>query len=224
MIKEKLQRGTLIYKLYLYYQLFFRYKLFYKRKNYSQFDEDLFLDNFFKDKKKGKFVDLGAFHPIRYNNTYLLYKKGWSGTNIDLNPAATDMFNIVRTRDDNKCALISDVSNIEKIVYYEHNFSAVNSLILTKELKKVLKEKIPMISKTFSDLVNHDFDFLNIDLEGHDYRVLKNIDLKKYRPKLICIEILVNSVDKEKIFSYMENNNFKLNKICKVSYFFENTN
>jgi hypothetical protein len=224
MIKEKLQRGTLIYKLYLYYQLFFRYKLFYKRKNYSQFDEDLFLDNFFKDKKKGKFVDLGAFHPIRYNNTYLLYKKGWSGTNIDLNPAATDMFNIVRTRDDNKCALISDVSNIEKIVYYEHNFSAVNSLILTKELKKVLKEKIPMISKTFSDLVNHDFDFLNIDLEGHDYEVLKNIDLKKYRPKLICIEILVNSVDKEKIFSYMENNNFKLNKIYKVSYFFENTN
>ena len=224
MIKEKLQRGTLIYKLYLYYQLFFRYKLFYKRKNYSQFDEDLFLDNFFKDKKKGKFVDLGAFHPIRYNNTYLLYKKGWSGTNIDLNPAATDMFNIVRTRDDNKCALISDVSNIEKIVYYEHNFSAVNSLILTEELKKVLKEKIPMISKTFSDLVNHDFDFLNIDLEGHDYKVLKNIDLKKYRPKLICIEILVNSVDKEKIFSYMENNNFKLIKICKVSYFFENTN
>ena len=224
MIKEKLQRGTLIYKFYLYYQLFFRYKLFYKRKNYSQFDEDLFLDNFFKDKKKGKFVDLGAFHPIRYNNTYLLYKKGWSGTNIDFNPTAIDMFNIVRKRDDNKCALISDVSNIEKIVHYEHNFSAVNSLILTKELKKVLKEKIPMISKTFSDLVNHDFDFLNIDLEGHDYRVLKNIDLKKYRPKLICIEILVNSVDKEKIFSYMENNNFKLIKICKVSYFFENTN
>ena len=224
MIKEKLQRGTLIYKLYLYYQLFFRYKLFYKRKNYSQFDEDLFLVNFFKDKKKGKFVDLGAFHPIRYNNTYLLYKKGWSGTNVDLNPAAIDMFNIVRTRDDNKCNLISDVNNIEKIVYYEHNFSAVNSLILTEELKKVLKEKIPMISKTFTDLVDHDFDFLNIDLEGHDYEVLKNIDLKKYRPKLICIEILDNSVDKEKIFFYMENNNFKLRKICKVSYFFENTN
>ena len=224
MIKEKLQRGTLIYKLYLYYQLFFRYKLFYKRKNYSQFDEDLFLVNFFKDKKKGKFVDLGAFHPIRYNNTYLLYKKGWSGTNVDLNPVAIDMFNIVRTRDDNKCDLISDVNNIEKIVYYEHNFSAVNSLILTEELKKVLKEKIPMISKTFTDLVDHDFDFLNIDLEGHDYEVLKNIDLKKYRPKLICIEILDNSVDKEKIFFYMENNNFKLRKICKVSYFFENIN
>ena len=139
MIKEKLHEGTIFYKIYLYYQLYFRYKLFYKRKNYSQFDEDIFLVDFFKEKKNGKFVDLGAFHPMRYNNTYLLYKKGWSGTNIDLNQTAIDMFNIIRTRDDNKCALISDTSNVEKTVYYEHNFSAVNSLILTEGLKKVLK-------------------------------------------------------------------------------------
>ena len=224
MIKEKLQRGTLIYKLYLYYQLFFRYKLFYKRKNYSQFDEDLFLTDFFKDKKKGRFVDLGAFHPVRYNNTYLLYKKGWSGTNVDLNAAAIDMFNIIRKRDNNKCALISNVNNVKKTVYYEHNFSAVNSLILTKGLKKVLKKEITMETKTFDDLVDHEFDFLNIDLEGHDYEVLKNIDLKKYVPKLICIEILENSNDKEKIFSYMKEHNFKLKKVCTVSYFFENTN
>ena len=52
MIKEKLKRGTLIYKLYLYYHLFFRYKIFYKRKNYSQFDEDIFLTEFFKKRKK----------------------------------------------------------------------------------------------------------------------------------------------------------------------------
>ena len=222
MIKEKLKRGTLLYKLYLHYQLFFRYKFFYKRKNYSQFGEDLFLINFFKDKKYGKFVDLGAFHPIRYNNTYLLYKKGWNGTNIDLNPVAIDMFNIVRKRDHNKCALISDKSNLEKLVYFEHNFSAVNSLVLTENLEKVLKKKILMLTKTFEELIDHKFDFINIDLEGHDYNVLKNINLQKYKPKLICIEILENSTDKEKIFIYMEKNNFKLKKICQVSYFFEN--
>ena len=224
MIKEKLQRGTLIYKLYLYYQLIFRYKLFYKRKNYSQFNEDLFLVDFFHNKKKGKFVDLGAFHPIRYNNTYLLYKKGWSGTNIDLNPVAIDMFNIARNRDINICALMSEKSNIEKNVYYEHGFSAVNSLVLTKELKKVLKEKKIMKTKTFDDLVKNDFDFLNIDLEGHDYEVLRTINLKKYKPGLICIEILENSKDKENIFKYMTKNNFEFINKCKVSYFFKNKN
>ena len=222
MIKEKLQRGTLVYKLYLYYQLIFRYKLFYKRKNYSQFNEDLFLVDFFHNKKKGKFVDLGAFHPIRYNNTYLLYKKGWSGTNIDLNPVAIDMFNIARNRDINICALMSEKSNIEKNVYYEHGFSAVNSLVLTKELKKVLKKVKIMKTKTFDDLVSHDFDFLNIDLEGHDYEVLRTINLKKNKPGLICIEILENSKDKENIFKYMTKNNFEFINKCKVSYFFKN--
>ncbi len=221
MIKEKLKRGTLIYKLYLYYHLFFRYKIFYKRKNYSQFDEDIFLTEFFKKKKKGKFVDLGAFHPIRYNNTYLLYRKGWNGTNIDLNQTSIDMFNIVRSRDNNKCALISNERNKKETVYFEHNFSAGNSINLINDPQKILtKEKI-MTSSTFNDLVQHKFDFLNIDLEGHDYIVLKTIDLKYYQPDLICVEILENSKDKNKIFKFMEDNKFKLIKVCKVSYFFQ---
>ncbi|MBD1150147.1 FkbM family methyltransferase [Pelagibacterales bacterium SAG-MED29] len=222
MIKEKLKRGTLIYKLYLHYHLFFRYKIFYKRKNYSQFDEDIFLMEFFKKKKKGKFVDLGAFHPIRYNNTYLLYRKGWDGTNIDLNQTSIDMFNIVRSRDNNKCALISNERNKKKTVYFEHNFSAGNSINLINDPQKTLtKEKI-MNSSTFEDLVHHKFDFLNIDLEGHDYIVLKTIDLKYYQPDLICVEILENSKDKNKIFQFMEDNKFKLIKVCKVSHFFKN--
>ena len=117
MIKEKLKRGTFLYKIYLYYHLFFRYKLFYKKKNYSQFNEDLFIDNFFKNIKFGNFLDIGCFHPIRYNNTYLLYKKGWRGTNIDLNQTSIDMFNIVRNQDTNICAAISDKKKKLKIFF-----------------------------------------------------------------------------------------------------------
>ena len=97
-------------------------------------------------------------------------------------------------------------------------------LEVTRTPKKVLKKKMKMLSQTFENLVDHSFDFLNIDLEGHDYEVLKIIDLHKYKPKLICIEILENSKDKDKIFSHMQKNAFELKKICKVSYFFENTN
>ena len=34
-----------------------------------------------------------------------------------------------------------------------------------------------MKTETFDRLINHNFDFLNIDLEGHDYKVLKTIKL-----------------------------------------------
>ena len=130
MIKEKLKRGTLLYKIYLIYHLFIRYKIFLRnRKSFSQFGEDIFINEFFKDKQIGKYVDLGAFHPMRLNNTYLLYKKGWSGTNIDLNQTSIDMFNFVRKRDVNICSLISNEGGVEKKAYFQHDWSAGLSLI-----------------------------------------------------------------------------------------------
>ena len=32
----------------------------------------------------GFYVDVGCFHPKKHSNTYLLYKRGWSGINIDV--------------------------------------------------------------------------------------------------------------------------------------------
>ena len=119
MIKEKLQRGTLFYKIYLYYNIFIRYRFLKKnKKTFSQFGEDLFIENFFENKEKGKYVDLGAFHPMRLSNTFLLFKKGWSGTNIDLNPITIDLFNIARKKDKNICCLLSDKDNLLKDVYF----------------------------------------------------------------------------------------------------------
>ena len=43
-----------------------------------------YFTRFFPKKYKGFFVDVGCFHPIKYNNTYRLYRKGWRGVNIDI--------------------------------------------------------------------------------------------------------------------------------------------
>ena len=48
MIKEKLKRGSILYKLYLYFNIFIRYKILKaNRKTHSQFGEDLFIESFF---------------------------------------------------------------------------------------------------------------------------------------------------------------------------------
>lgn len=222
MIKEKLKRGTFLYKLYLYYHLYIRYKIFYRnKKSFSQFGEDLFIEEFFKNHQIGKYVDLGSFHPMRLSNTYLLYKKGWSGTNVDFNEISIDMFNIVRKRDQNICCLVSDESNLEKKAYFHSNWGSGNTVVPDTDFNEVLKSEKIMKTRKFEELVNYNFDFLNIDLEGHDYAVLKTINLKKYKPELICIEILEKSLDKENIFSYMDINNYKFIKKCGVSFFFK---
>tara|TARA_Y100000768_G_scaffold26332_1_gene17754 strand:- start:7635 stop:8303 length:669 start_codon:yes stop_codon:yes gene_type:complete len=217
MIKEKLKRGSIFYKLYLYFDIFIRYSLFRKnRKSFSQYGEDLFINDFFKNQAIGKYVDLGAFHPMRLSNTYLLYKKGWSGTNVDLNPISIDFFNLARKNDNNICALISDQDNQLKDAYFVNPWSAANS-INKSENTKIKKE---MITETFSNIVNHDFDFLNIDLEGHDYSVLRTINFNKFHPKLVCIEILSDDLNKKNIFNHMTQNNFVFHKNLGPSFFF----
>ena len=56
----------------------------YVKKSYSISGVDLIIDRIFKKKKTGVYIDIGCNHPIKYNNTYLLYKRGWNGINIDL--------------------------------------------------------------------------------------------------------------------------------------------
>ena len=72
------------YKLRLLISLL-KYRGFFVKKNYSKNKEDLYLKKIFKNKNKGTYIDIGAYHPYRFSNTYLLHKKGWNGTNVDIN-------------------------------------------------------------------------------------------------------------------------------------------
>ncbi len=129
MIKKYISRESSFYKLYLYYRLIYKEKHFIKRKTYSQCGEDLFIFDYMKKNniRKGTYVDLGAFHPIKCSNTCLLLNNDWSGTNIDLNQTAIDYFNIVRSQDNNVCCAISNKE--EKVKVFINNiFSPINSI------------------------------------------------------------------------------------------------
>ena len=223
MIKKYINRNSIFYRPYLLFRIFWLEKIFYKKKSYSQCGEDIFILEFFKDKiAKGIYVDIGAFNPIKFNNTYLLHKKGWKGINIDLNQTSIDLFNILRPNDKNICAAISD--KVEKVeVYIENLFSPLNT-ISPDHLKLFdndrLKKKTYYIeTKMINDLINHKFDFLNIDIEGLDIKVLKSINLKFYNPRLICIEIL-NPKNEIELSDYLMKYGYYFQKKMGPSYFF----
>ena len=190
----------LFYKPYLYFNLFVRHKIHNKRSSYSQFQEDLFIDHFFKNKSNGFYVDIGCYHPIKYSNTALIYNKGWSGINVDLNQTSIDLFNIARKRDKNICAALSNKNEAAEF-FFDHLLSPVNTL--SKEFSdysyknisrnKYIKKKIQKY--TFDKLVEKfdlkisNIDLLNIDAESHDFEVLEGFDFNKYKPKIICIEL-----------------------------------
>ena len=52
-----------------------------------------------KQGQMGFYVDIGAYHPKLFSNTYLFYKKGWRGICVDPNPKMGEIFAKARPRD-----------------------------------------------------------------------------------------------------------------------------
>ena len=94
--------------------------LTHKKISYSYGGVDLLILDIFKNQKKGYYLDIGCAHPIKNNNTYLLYRKGWNGINIDLDKENIDLFNSYRKRDFNVTAAVSDKEG-ETDLYFYHN-------------------------------------------------------------------------------------------------------
>tara|TARA_B100001059_G_C17726427_1_gene523710 strand:+ start:382 stop:1062 length:681 start_codon:yes stop_codon:yes gene_type:complete len=212
------------YKIYLYYNLYIRHKGFLKRERYSQWGEDQFITQYFKEKEKGIYLDIGCFNPFMYSNTCLLYKRGWRGINIDINPTSIDLFNIARPNDFNICTTINDEKKSFE-VYEDDPFSPVNTLnrkFYEKLGKSFSKDKKAFIlSKSIDEVINlsgikKNIDFINIDVEGSDYKVLTQIKINKLKPKLISIE--THNVDGSEsenypyILDYLSKNNFVIYK------------
>ena len=205
--------------------MYFRPKIFFPKKTYSMFGEDLKIKNFFKNKKKGFYVDIGCYHPTHINNTYLLYKKGWNGINIDVSQFSIDLFKFMRPDDLNyKCAVSETKKKVNLYYQKEHSqLTSINKLTAKKFIKGRLKKKI-INSFSLEEILSwgkykdYEIDFLDVDVEGADLQVLKGLNFSKRKPKLICVEIHQKNFKKHKIYRFLIKKKYKL--IWHVSFSF----
>lgn len=185
-----------MFKQIINYLSIFKRKLKYKKNSYSFNSVDLIVDYIFKNKKKGFYLDVGAQHPVSNNNTFLLFKRGWRGINIDLDQKNIDLFNIARPKDINLNYAVSDTETEVDLFFY-HDTSPINTL--SKNVSDFQKAKVNKIKKihtktltnVLKDLnLQYHIDYMNIDVEGHENQVLEGFDLEKYKPSVVSIEFL----------------------------------
>ena len=121
---------------YFFYKILKILKNLKRSKHLGEFGEDIFVRRFFKKYEKGTYVDVGSYHPIKGSLTYDLYKKKWSGINIDLSKISVDLFKISRPNDINLRAAITDYDG--KTFYYENSpINQQNSTIENPHAKKL---------------------------------------------------------------------------------------
>jgi len=170
-------------------------------RSFSQEGEDIALQRYLGLKKKGFYIDVGSHHPFRFSNTYLFYKKGWSGLCIDPLPGSARLFRKWRPRDIAVEMGVSDTPSTLR--YFMFNEPALNTFdaglaaerdgtdsyricnrvdIMTDTLAEIIRKHIPP-SVT-------DIDFMSVDVEGLDLQVLQSNDWSLYRPRAVIAECL----------------------------------
>ena len=204
---------------FLKYLSLYKRKIKYKKISYSFNAVDLIIDYIFKDKINGFYIDIGAQHPIANNNTYLLFKRGWTGINIDLDLKNIELFNISRPNDINLNNAISSSTSKKKLFFY-HDKSPINTLVedvsnfqnaTVKEIKTV---KTITLNKVLENLCfDKEIDYMNIDVEGHELDVLKGFDLIRYKPNVISVEYL------DLKMKYLEFKNNDLSRVIDSDFY-----
>ena len=180
-------------------------------------NEDTAILDYFKDKKNGFYVDVGCYHPIHRNNTYLRYKKNWRGINIDVSQFSVELFDYLRPDDLNYNCAVSNKNEKVKL-FFQKELSQL-STIENDQAKKVfqgnIKEK-EIQAFTLDEILNRDkyrnvkIDFLNIDVEGADFKVLDGLSFQKFNPELICVEIHDKEIKESKTYNFLKDKNYQL--------------
>ncbi len=175
---------------------------------FSQAGEDLIVRNFFYERlsngKNGFYVDIGAYHPYRHSNTYYLYRGGWSGINIDARPGSMKLFDKLRPRDINLEVAVSDNNGIT--MYYDFGEHAGLNTISTDYIEKLgttdaIKRQYEVKTATLEHIlsshlpINRSLDFMSIDVEGVEEKVLTSNNWELFRPHLIACELYGNSLN-----------------------------
>jgi FkbM family methyltransferase len=176
---------------------------------------------YIKDIKNGFYIEAGAYDGLLQSNTKFLEEEyGWSGMLIEPSPKIFEL--LEKNRPDNininKCLVSSkyQYSTIQG-AFDNGPMSSVNNIRNIQDA-----ELIYVSCNTLENILNDNYiehiDFMTIDTEGYEFEVLEGLNLTKNRPTYLLIEIYSN--DKDKIFNYLEQNNYLLlENITNYNYY-----
>ncbi|TRX57785.1 FkbM family methyltransferase [Fulvivirga sp. M361] len=167
--------------------------------SYGFSGEDRLIESLLKPKitDRGYYVEVGCNHPTLFSNTFLFYRRGWSGICIDGNKKLIKKYKFSRPKDTAICAIVSDSTKpLEYLSLTNDVLSTVERTGVEQFLEqgqKITSREVVKPRSLTSILDVHEvpkhFNFLSIDAEGHDMNVLRSLDLNRYQPKLILLEL-----------------------------------
>ena len=166
---------------------------------YSQNGEDFLLDEVFKDKKSGFFVEVGCIDGKRFSNTLTFEERGWMGLCIE---AHAGYIELLRRNRPNSiiCHCAAGEKDEDDAIFYANARGSLSTLDRSKEsyfrekygeyFTGFEEQRVPKrrIDTLFREHGIGEIDILSLDIEGYEVEALKGIDFRYYKPLVLVIE------------------------------------
>ena len=150
---------------------------------------------------KGSFIDIGAYHPTRISNTFKFYQRGSSGFAIDIGKEKESLWKRFRPRDTfiNK-AIVPNSFPHEKVTFlkggtYGECTDHISGKGVINNENKVASQVETIRPQELDQLVLNSnswkraaWRFINIDIEGYDTDIIRDLSLEALKPDIIAIE------------------------------------
>jgi len=203
----------------------------------SQHHQDEFIISYFKGKRNGVFVDIGAHDGITLSNTYVLEKElGWTG--ICIEPMPHQYKALVECRDCITCnCAIYDTNGTEKFTMvdfdgYPDMLSGITKDITPAHMTGILSESsrmgaklkyIDVQTRVLNEILEeneiYEIDFMSVDVEGAELKVLNTVNFDKFHVKVIVFE---NGESSPHVRDFLKSKGFVFHKRLGIDDVFVN--
>ena len=219
---------------------------FYMHSDYkSQLGQDkYFNENFFKNKRDGVFVDIGAYDGITNSNSWFFEKElGWKGICIEplphaykklremrncicVNAAISDKEGVANFRQIKGTDNQADRAKVDQLSGLESKYEDKHKELIDRALRELggTYETIEVNCVVLNDLLSkhgiYDIDLLSIDTEGGELEILKTFDFEKFHVYALTVE---NNYKSPLMGEFLKSKGFRLVKTLHVDELYINT-
>lgn len=157
----------------------------------SQSGEDLLVLDYFKQKSRGFFIEVGANDPVKFSQTWLLEQHGWQGALVE--PLALKCDRLREQRPNSRVFQVAvgapeDRGETTLHITADDMFSALYSREKCPVETHLETVHVITLDEVLTQLDWPEVDFVSIDVEGMELAVMRGFNLERVRPKLLLLE------------------------------------
>jgi FkbM family methyltransferase len=159
----------------------------------SQYYEEWIVRDFFRDRRGGVFVDIGASDAKLLSNTwYLEQGLGWSGIAVDAQAEYASGYATARPRTRFRTFFVAERSSERAKLFLNDTPVVASSAPTFTSRWGAVREVREVPTIALDDLLDAEhvaaIDFLSIDIELAEPQALAGFTIGRFKPRLVCIE------------------------------------